>query len=301
MTEPPAKASDVRGNGVDVEAELASLSTSPPPQKFRGAQIKGLLNVVLRCLLFFALGLLLLGLAVSFRIPWLSAIIALGGLGIVLVTPIMIVMAFRSFFRGARMRTPEETVRSFYSYGVLGGLGAPENHERAWICLTPIAQRSFGTMEGFKNYWKTVLKALADRAKAIGPEVKNIRVVQKGSNSSVVHFDFVAKEPQVFKMKGSKLEIPMGGLAWAQTKVLVKSNEKWYLTSGTVDLPAYLTQARESSPSSAAAIANYLEDRKKNMKLCQNCQSWIPMDAESCHVCNASYTAGPNDYLLLID
>lgn len=226
-------ASSLQGE-IDIDAELAAVPGGGL-SNYRRSQAKWLLKGILTGLLFGIVGVVLVALA-FIPIPLLNILLGLAGLGFILSFPIIVALFLKSSLRGGRLRTPEQTVKTFYSYGVLNFFWS--NPERAWICLTPKAQHEFATVQAFKDHWKGLLKALEENVKGSNPEVKNIKILQQDDCRCIVAFDFVAKEPKILVMRSSGLKIPYGGVAYAQRRALVKSNNKWLFTCGTVDLPA---------------------------------------------------------------
>jgi hypothetical protein len=166
------------------------------------------------------------------------------------------------------MKMPEETISTFYRHGILG---SPPNFERAWNCLTPGCKDNIGTLEDFKNYWQRSLKYVETNVPIFlgatlknSPvnflgnhpgwhishfhEVKTVECVTKSENICFVTFDFEVRQVKDISTQtgftSNKAEIVDGTVAFPQRKVLVISNNKWYLTSGTLDLP---TEEAENS------------------------------------------------------
>lgn len=163
-------------------------------------------------------------------IPWLDLTIGRIGLPLIVFGIVGIVFAIWQFKRGARVTTPEETLKSFYQYGVLDVL---ESDEIAWNCLTPEGRAQFGAIEHFKNHWKRLREEFATRNLAFWSYllIQNVVILQEDDNSCTVSFDIAANDPRSFWRD----PLHMKRFLFHQTATLRKSKGNWYLTPGKLD------------------------------------------------------------------
>lgn len=202
-------------------------------------------------------GLLMLLFGLTIKLGGLLFIFA--GVVAVVVGPIMIATILWESKKGSSMSTPHETINNFFSKGVfetewlsLEPDDFTANYENAWKVLSPVAREKFKTLDAFENYWKKTMMYLDNYTQGLvgslpniecwiqnkvlfdGCSVKNIQVVKEDDNSVIVSFDVEIQRRR--KQPRSPLQIIDSTVIFPQTRVLVKSNNKCFLTSGIFGL-----------------------------------------------------------------
>lgn len=157
---------------------------------------------------------------------WLAFLVLLAGVAaaIVLSYPILITLE-----RPVRI-TPEQAVKDYY-----GALSHHVPHyRRMWLLLarTGRTSSSYGSFEGFKNYWNETLRTMkGSQAGTFTPlvfEVENYRA-DKSAGKSQVDVKFTLK----VSIRGQRQAGPIASIP-GQMSLVRGPDKMWYLESGTL-------------------------------------------------------------------
>ena len=254
----------------EILRQIKLITSASVPSKYSTEQIKFLFKHIMFGLFIIIIGVIAFFSFFSYArsdaiIPGATVLFFIGGIGGMLGGLGYIIFRLWKFISGPQMKSPEETLNTFYANGVLNDFIA--NFGGAWECLSPGAKESFKTLKDFKDYWKelfryfrenvpTLLGASLDNSlvKDVKDEissnwnltysyaVKNIEFTNKTDESCIINFDFEVKQSKIATVKTgvskeTEVEILDGSIIVPQKTALVKSNNMWFLTSSTLDLP----------------------------------------------------------------
>ena len=226
------------------------------PSKYSSGQVTFLLKHAVFGLLFAAFGLVILFIiwpaysAGDSTIPGATLIFLIGGVGMTIGGPGYALWRIWDFFRGARQRTPQELIHSFVSAFDDG------NYARAWVCLTPGAQKCVPTEKEYRHYLEQLkgktaksLDGLLGVTGALSEEVanefsvttrhkfsaKNIKISSEQAESALIDYDLEVEQRRSLTRKSNNKyhgDIIDGRVLFPQRNAVIMWGEKWYLVSG---------------------------------------------------------------------
>jgi len=190
----------------------------------------------------------------------LYCFIGLVALLVLFVASFAIVERVRWYLHGPQVGSPDKCLETFYSEL---GVGQPKHSVgRAWICLDPVAQGQFKSMEALEQYWENQLNDLRRHTLWITYHVWSDHRPNKMTGevgyrlawepawlgkiterAAELHRDLVIEiYDNVEVGTDSEGDRITGTLVYAvlfllQSKTLLKSGDRWYLTSGSLDGP----------------------------------------------------------------
>jgi hypothetical protein len=239
----------------ELSEHLDSCKMSEGPSRLSGGQFTHFIAHVILGVFLFAVGSVLL-LVVwpqyansKAAIPGATLIFFVGGIVLMIAGPCYIVYRICDLIRGARLRTPEETVNTFVRSI------EDNNYGRIWNCISHSAKKELSAPEELKNYFKRIkeeikhqsvsllgVKEEVDASEAgsysasISHNFKhdNINIKKCDENTCIANFDLVVEQTRSITQKKDNKHIGIlrdGNVIYPQVNGMVRSDKNWFLTS----------------------------------------------------------------------